>query len=180
MAMWVSHISTIKSVGNSATTPRDLINNEDVQLMLILLSESVCARIRELASKCTVVEVSIRNTELHSIIRQRKLLNPTCSSMEMAQVAFDIFKANYHWEYPIRSIGVRGSGLIEASECDQLSLFVEDTRRQKREIIDNAVDHIRSRYGYQSIQRAIIYTDPQLSGINPKKHVVHPVGFFGN
>lgn len=174
------HISTIKSVGNSATTPRDLINNEDVQLMLILLSESVCARIRELASKCTVVEVSIRNTELHSIIRQRKLLNPTCSSMEMAQVAFDIFKANYHWEYPIRSIGVRGSGLIEASECDQLSLFVEDTRRQKREIIDNAVDYIRSRYGYQSIQRAIIYTDPQLSGINPKKHVVHPVGFFGN
>ena len=84
------------------------------------------------------------------------------------------------WEYPIRSIGVRGSGLIEASECDQLSLFVEDTRRQKREIIDNAVDHIRSRYGYQSIQRAIIYTDPQLSGINPKEHVVHPVGFFGN
>lgn len=173
------HISTIKSVGNSATTPRDLITNEDVHLMLILLSESVCARIRELASKCTVVEISVRNTELQSFTRQRKLHAPTCSSLEMAQVALEIFKQSYHWDYPVRSIGVRGSGLIEASECDQLSLFFDGTRRYKRELIDNTLDKIRARYGYLSIQRAAIYTDPQLSGINPKEHIVHPVGFFG-
>ena len=173
------HISTIKSVGNSATTPRDLVNNEDVYLMLILLSESVCARMRELASKCTVVEISVRNTELQSITRQRKLLTPTCSSLEMAQVALDLFRANYSWEYPIRSIGVRGSGLVEASACDQLSLFLDDTQRQKRERIEGVVDKIRERYGYMSLQRAAIFADPQLAGIRPKEHVVHPVGFFG-
>lgn len=49
------HIPNIKSVGNSATTPRDLQSEEDVKLMLYLLAESVCARMRELASRCTVV-----------------------------------------------------------------------------------------------------------------------------
>lgn len=173
------HIAAIKSVGNSATTPRDLVNTDDVYLMLILLSESVCSRMRELASKCTVVEISVRNTELCSITRQRKLQTPTCSSMEMAQVALELFKANYRWELPIRSIGVRGAGLVEAAECDQLSLFLDDTRRQKQECIDGTVDRIRERYGYTSILRAAILADPQLAGINPTEHVVHPVGFFG-
>ena len=67
------HVSNIKSVGNSATTPRDLINDEDVHLMLFLLAESVASRMRELVSKCTVVEVSVRDVELFSFSRQRKL-----------------------------------------------------------------------------------------------------------
>lgn len=60
------HIQNIKSVGNSATTPRDLICDEDVRIMLYLLSESVAVRMRELASRCTVVEVSVRDADLYS------------------------------------------------------------------------------------------------------------------
>lgn len=170
---------SIKSVGNSATTPRDLVNDEDVFLMFILLSDSVCTRMRELASKCSVVEISIRDTQLNYFSRQRKLKNPTCSSLEMANVGLEIFKANYHWEYPIRSIGIRGAGLVESSNCEQLSIFPEDKLRQRREQIETVVDSIRERYGYTSIQRAAVYLDPQLSKISPQEHIVHPVGFFG-
>ncbi len=67
------HIPDIKSVGNSVTAPRDLVSEADVQLMLLLLAESVCTRMRELASRCTVVEISVRDTELHSYSRQKKL-----------------------------------------------------------------------------------------------------------
>ena len=52
--------SAIKSVGNSATTPRDLTTDEDVWLMLVLLSESVAMRMRDLGSKCNVVEMRWR------------------------------------------------------------------------------------------------------------------------
>jgi len=173
------HISAIKSVGNSATTPRDLVNNEDVYLMLILLSESVCSRLRELASKCSVVEISVRNTELSSFTRRRKLQTPISSALEMAQTAMELFRANYLWKTPIRSIGLRGAGLIGADECIQFSIFPDDVRRQKQERIDETIDRIRSRFGYMSIQRAAIFADPQLAGIRPKEHVVHPVGFFG-
>lgn len=174
------HIRTIKSVGNSATTPRDLVNDDDVHLMLLLLAESVASRMRELASRCTVVEVYVRDKNLVSFIRQKKLKTPTCSSQEIASVAYDLFKQSYRWHSPIRSIGVRGSDLVEATEQVQLSLYQDDKKREKWEKIDRTVDALRNRYGYQTIQKAAIYTDPLLGRMNPRDdHTVHPVGYFG-
>ncbi len=174
-----NHISAVKSVGNSATTPRDLVCDEDVHLMLLLLAESVACRMRELVARCTVVEVYVRNTDLSSFCRQRKLKRPTCSSTEIAKVAFELFRVSYNWEKPIRSIGVRGAGLITADSCLQLSLFEDDVRRDKSEQLDIAVDHVRQRFGYESVRRALTLSDPLLGQINPKDdHTVHPVGYF--
>jgi len=126
-----------------------------------------------------VVEVYVRDTELQSFIRQHKIASPSCSSAELADTAYALFLANYHWEKPVHSIGIRGSGLVEAYECVQMSLYQDDQRRQKWERIDATVDDVRRRYGYMSLQRALIYTDPLLGRINPKDdHTVHPVGFF--
>ena len=174
------HIPNIKSVGNSATTPRDLQSEEDVKLMLYLLAESVCARMRELASRCTVVEIYVRDTELNSICRQRKLCAPSCSSQELTEVGLDLFRRNYCWDRPVRSIGIRGAGLVEAEGTVQLSLYAEDQRRDKWERIDAAVDHLRQRYGYMSVRRALMDSNPLLGHINVKDgHTVHPVGYFG-
>ena len=174
------HIPNIKSVGNSATTPRDLENEEDVKLLLLLLAESVCSRMRELASRCTVVEISARDTELISFSRQRKLSAPSCSSQELAEVGLDLFRRNYVWRRPIRSIGLRGAGLVEAGDTMQLSLYAEDRRREKWERIDQTVDSLRARYGYMSVRRALLDTDPVLGRINVREdHTVHPVGYFG-
>lgn len=174
------HIPNIKSVGNSATTPRDLQSEEDVKLMLFLLAESVCARMRELASRCTVVEIYVRDTGLNSICRQRKLCAPSCSSQELTEVGLDLFRRNYRWDRPVRSIGIRGAGLVEAEGTVQLSLYAEDQRRDKWERIDAAVDHLRQRYGYMSVRRALMDSDPLLGHINVKDgHTVHPVGYFG-
>ena len=175
-----SRIPNIKSVGNSATTPRDMTCDSDVELMILLLAESVASRMRELASRCTVVEVYIRDVELNSFCRQRKMEVPTCSSHEIARTACNLFRENYRWVRPLRSIGIRGAGLVEATAGTQLSLYPEETRRDKWERIDGAVDRLRQRYGYRSIQRARLFTDPLLGAINPKDdHTVHPVGYFG-
>lgn len=79
--------TAIKSVGNSATTPRDLTTDEDVWLMLVLLSESVAMRMRDLGSKCNVVEIYVRDNELSGFTRRRKLDNPTNVSIEIARIA---------------------------------------------------------------------------------------------
>ena len=50
--------------------------------MLLLLSESVASRMRELVSRCTVVEVYIRDANLTSFTRRKTLRAPTCSSLE--------------------------------------------------------------------------------------------------
>ena len=45
-----------------------------------------------------------------------------------------------------------------------------------RERIDRAVDHLRQRYGYMSVRRALLDTDPRLGHINVRDdHTVHPV-----
>ena len=170
---------TIKSVGNSATTPRDLTCDEDVRLMLYLLSESVASRMRELASRCTTVSVSVRDANLNTFLRQRKLQQPTCSSTEITEVAFDLFKRNYHWDAPIRSIGVRGCDLVESNDV-QLSFYEDAKRREKWECIDETVDRLRDRYGYMSVRRALMLSDSVLGSINPRDdHTIHPVGYFG-
>ena len=63
----------IKSIGNSTTTPRDLTTYEDVAIIAYVLSESVSARLRDNNFVCNVVEISVRDNELHSFTRQKKL-----------------------------------------------------------------------------------------------------------
>ena len=173
------HVAAVKSVGNSGTTPRDLVNNEDVWLMLLVMAESVAMRMRELNMKCTVVEVSIRDSDLNGFVRQRKIETPTSSSLEIARIAFELFKSNYRWGKPLRGVGVRGASLVPADVPIQIGFFSDAEKREKLEQLDKAVDVVRERYGYTSVQRARIYTDRGLGAINPKDdHTVHPVGFF--
>lgn len=173
------HTATIKSVGNSGTTPRDLVNNEDIWLMLLIMSESVAMRMRELGMKCTVVEVSVRDSNLMGFVRQRKIETPTNGSLEIAKIAFELFKSNYHWGNPLRGVGVRGAGLVPEDCAIQLGFFSNQEKREQLERLDKAVDTVRQRYGYACVQRARIYTDKGLGKISPKEdHLVHPVGFF--
>lgn len=45
--------------------------------------------------------------------------------------------------------------------------------------MDAAVDDIRRRFGYFSIQRAFMYQDKLLSDLDAQgSHTVHPVGYF--
>ena len=53
----------IKSVGNSTTTPKDLVCDEDVKIVLYILAESVAARLRENGFRCRGVEISVRDNE---------------------------------------------------------------------------------------------------------------------
>ena len=110
---------------------------------------------------------------------ERKLAVATCSSAEIAEAAFDLFRRSYPWTQPVRSIGVRGAGLVDGSVGIQTSLFDNDKRRSAWERIDVTVDELRRRYGYMSVRRAITMADPLLGGINPKDdHTVHPIGYF--
>lgn len=171
----------IKSIGNSTTTPRDLICDEDVWLIVNVLSESVARRLRENGFKCSVVEISVRDVDLHTFTRQRKISSPTNITEEIAAEAFSLFKENYTLDFqkPIRSLGVRGADLLVADMPIQTDLFMDNERRLKQEKMDEAVDYIRRRFGYHSIQRAVMYTDKSLSKINPREdHTVHPHGYF--
>ena len=169
----------VRSIGNSATTPRDLENDQDVQIVLMALTESVSARLRENGFKCKVVEIEIRDNGLFHFSRQMKLKDPTNSTDEIMKAACELFRRHYRWEHPIRSLGVRGADLVTDDIPIQLDLFVSQQQREKREKMDRCVDEIRRRFGYYSIQRAFMYQDRNLAHLNAKEtHTVHPQGYF--
>lgn len=169
----------IKSIGNSTTTPRDLETYEDVAIITYALSESVSARLRENNFACNVVEISVRDNELYSFTRQKKISNPTDITNEIAETALELFRENYKWEKPIRSIGLRASDLTNPCCATQLSLFVDEEYRDKLRRADRTVDEIRRRFGYKSIQRGLMYCDRTLSAVNAKDdHTVHPHGYM--
>jgi DNA polymerase-4 len=124
-----SYEAPIKSIGNSTTTPRDLKTNEDVKIITYLLAESVSARLREHGFKCRVVEISVRDNGLYSFTRQMRTQSPTDITSEIAAYAMRLFNENYDWSKPIRSVGVRGSDLVDASIPFQLDMFLDQEER---------------------------------------------------
>lgn len=169
----------IKSIGNSTTTPRDLENDQDVQIILMALAESVAARLRKHGFKCNVVSISIRDNGLFHFSRQRKLQDSTDITDEIMSAAYQLFRENYHWPRPIRSLGIRADDLVMGQVPVQLDLFMNEQRREKQEKLDRAVDDIRRRFGYHSVQRAFMYQDKILSSLDAQGfHTVHPVGYF--
>lgn len=170
----------IKSIGNSTTTPRDLVNDQDVKIVLTVLAESVAARLRENGFKCRVIEISVRDNELFSFTRQRKIDHATNVTREIAEEAFRLFQENYDWKKPIRSVGVRGADLVNDNYWEQIDLFSSVEFREKQMKVDVAVDEIRKRFGFYSVQRGLMYFDGLLSAVNAKEdHTVHPHGYFG-
>ena len=169
----------IKSIGNSTTTPRDLVNEQDVKIVLTILAESVGARLRENGFRCRVVEISVRDNELFTFTRQRKLGHATNVTREIAEEAIRLFRENYGWQKPIRSVGVRGADLVNDNYWEQLDLFSGVEFREKQMKVDTAVDDIRRRFGFYSVQRGLMYFDRALSAVDAKAdHTVHPHGYF--
>ncbi len=169
--------SFVKSVGNSTTTPRDLVNIEDVKMIVFVLAESVAARLRRHGLKCRTVAVHIRNNELYSFERQGKLAAPSFLASDIAGKALEIFRQNYTWDRPIRSLGVRGADLVTEHGTVQLDMFAPDSAEQEQ--LERTLDRLRERFGPYCVRRCALLQDDRLTGFNPKDdHVIHPVSFF--
>ena len=172
--------SPIKSIGNSTTTPRDLENNEDVKLVLYLLSESVATRLRENHFEGWVVEVYVRDCDLMYWHQQRKLFAPTNISEEIENAAMDLFTGLYPWYKPIRSLGIRVGTLQQEGQPRQMSLFIQEDKRMRKLRAHRMVDCITERFVFQAIQRAVMHEDRYLSSLDATAddHMVHPHSYF--
>lgn len=171
--------AVIKGMGNSTTTPRDLVNCQDAKSVFYNLSESVAARLREQGLVGRTIQISLRDNTLFSFERQMKLQRATCLSSEICYAAMALLEENYHWERPLRSIGVRITDLAGAHDNVQLSIFGDEAQRDKLERLERSIDDVRRRFGHYSIGRAVYFIDPALRQFNAKgDHIIHPLGYF--
>lgn len=157
----LTEAETIKSIGNSTTTPRDMKNEADVNLIFNLLSEQVCKRLRNHHLKGSVVQIHLRSSDLTSFERQIQLEYPTDISGEVCKAAMELLRANYNFSLPLRSVGVRVTNLSDASAPVQMSFFAEENDEKMRKI-ELTKDAINDKFGRYSICRAVIMSDKTL------------------
>lgn len=140
----------IKGMGNSTTIPFDVEDTQTAHLVLLSLTESVAARLRQAEYLTQLVSVSIRTNELSFYSHQRKFFTPTDCTNRIHEVACELF--NEIWKHePIRHLGVRVSELC-VNTFIQPSLFEQDIKKQR--VMDHTVDEIRNRFGLKSVMRA--------------------------
>jgi DNA polymerase-4 len=141
-----------KGYGNSTTISFDVEDESTAKMILLSLAETVGARLRRDDMMANVVSVSIVNSEFHNSSHQTTLLSPTHSTDEIHKAACLLFDELWDGS-PIRNLGIQTSKVVSDESERQINLFGIQTD-EKREKLDRAIDHIRSRYGASAIQRA--------------------------
>ena len=152
----------IASVGNSMTLPRDLTNEDEVRLVLMMLCDKVSGRLRAKDLRCRSLQISIRTNDLHRHEHGAPFPEATRSVQDLFLMATALFRT-HHDGRPVRSLGVRASEL-ENGGCFQLSLLDDGHDAQREEALEAAVDALRRRYGRNAVNRGIVLTDRGLSG----------------
>lgn len=138
-----------KSVGNSITLSKDCNNINELNKVLLSLSEKVGYRVRKYGLKGYTVGIQIKTNEFITYSHQKKLNKPTSNTQEIYNVAKELLEGLFS-NQPIRLIGVKLDNLTD-NEFNQISMFDEPIKKQKNSKLDNVIDNIKDKYGYDSI-----------------------------
>ena len=119
----------VKSISNGFTFKHDLVTCEEYRLGIDFLCVEIGEKLRRKSLKCNTVAVTIKDTRLKVIQRQRQLNNPSDISREIADIAYCILCDVWAEKTPIRMITVSVTGLVDSmTSFTQLDLF-SDVRK---------------------------------------------------
>jgi DNA polymerase-4 len=141
-----------KAIGHQMTLPRDYQRRDEIDVILLELSEEVCRRCRAKGYSGWVVSAGAQGADFDrpaGFYRQMKLPDPTNITNEVYEAAKTLFYK--HWDgLPIRKAGVALSQLTKSDEY-QLTLL---DHREKLRNLERASDKIANKFGRTAILRA--------------------------
>lgn len=152
-------VSPVKSIGQGITCTADLQTPEEVFRVMLELSQDVGHRLRVHELMARGVQIFVRANDLYGSQYQCKLPFRTQLPNEIAAAGFNLFMERYRWDKPVRAITIRGIDLISQKEAEQLSMFVDHQKRDRRIRLEDAVEDIRRRFGKRAISYACLMGD---------------------
>lgn len=157
----------VKSISNSTTTSKDMVTERDVKVIMFALCEKVAMRLRKSNFVSYAVSVHLRRSDLYTYGHQKQCEIPMNDSDSIFNVAFMLFKEIWDGK-PLRSIGVKAFSLTE-DDVVQCSLYPEEEKGSRKAFLENTVDILRSKYGDDSVMRAVLLTDGDAVGLKKNK-----------
>lgn len=132
----------------------DIVSVEQVLPILLEQCDIVATRMRRKEKKCTSVSVTFRTLDFRNKSHQTTLATATDLTDEIYKNAKRLFVESWKGE-PLRLIGVALTNLKDES-FEQLSLFEDNEKKERRRKLDATMDEIRRKYGNDKIKRASI------------------------
>lgn len=152
-------VSPVKSIGHGITCTADLENDEEVWKVILELSQDVGHRLRVHELSARGVQLFVRGHDLGGSQFQCKLPFKTQLPSEIGAAAHRLFQERYCWGSKVRAVCVRAIDLVPQKDPDQLSLFVDAARLERRERLEDAVEDLRRRFGKHAITYGILLGD---------------------
>ena len=143
-----------KSVGNGFTFRHDLTRPEECRVGIDYLADEIGRRLRKKGMKCATVQLTIKDSFLRSIQRQRPIDPPSDIAREIADSAYRILLDEWSDTRPIRMITVTATNLVHREDVtEQIDMFAPDLSedRDKLKKREETIDKIRQKYGAASI-----------------------------
>lgn len=162
-------VSPVKSVGHGITCNADLVNEDEVWKVMLSLTQDIGHRLRLHGLSARGVQIAVRGNDLFGSQYQTKLPFKTQLPSEIATAAFHIFKSNYEWRTHVRAVTVRAIDLVPVNATEQLSLFNDNERRERRERLEDCVEEIRGRFGKEVLTYCALLGDLKMPGDGREK-----------
>ena len=162
-------VSPVKSVGHGITCNADLVNEDEVWKVMLSLTQDIGHRLRLHGLSARGVQIAVRGNDLFGSQYQTKLSFKTQLPSEIATAAFHIFKSNYEWRTHVRAVTVRAIDLVPVNATEQLSLFNDNERRERRERLEDCVEEIRGRFGKEVLTYCALLGDLKMPGDGREK-----------
>ncbi len=162
--MRTDYVSSVKSVGHGITCIADLKNNDEVWKVMLELSQDIGHRLRVHELSAKGVQITVKDNGLMYKQYQAQLPFPTQSPMEIALKARCLFESNYRWSTNVRAVTVRAINLISSKLPQQLEMFDDTAKRQRRDRLEDTIDKIRTRFGNRAIYSASLMGDIKMPG----------------
>jgi DNA polymerase IV len=141
-----------KSIGHEDTCERDLWEREKMHQALLDLAERVGARLRRKGLVGFTVTLKIRYADFTSVSRSRTLSSGLDHAMDIYRIAVELLDRTVTGQQAVRLLGI-SLGRLQNSTAVQGELF-DATDRRRLVALDDAVDRLRQRYGFEGVRRA--------------------------
>ncbi len=142
-----------KSIGKSVTTSKDFTNEDEVWSAFLSFAQYICDTLHQKKLYAAGVQVHIRTTSLSAKEFSHTFNYTTNSALRLAKEGFRLFKSNYVFGEPLRSVGLRAINLKDNESAVQQDLFGEDEREAELEKIEDCVYELRKKFGKSGVKR---------------------------
>jgi DNA polymerase-4 len=138
-----------KSVSAETTFDGDITAADELVRRLWPLCETVARRLKAKDLAAGGVALKLKTVDFRTITRSRRLMDPTQIAEVLLLAARPLVEKAADGT-PYRLIGVGADDLVEGKAADPPDLF--DERRERRAVVDRAMDDLRARLGPEAIR----------------------------